>query len=146
MSAHTIADAPLAAPAARPTASTLVTATVRAAVVAVVVNVLVHTLARVAGVETVLTPPGAAPVTVAPFAVVTMTLVPIVVGGAALVLFSRVSPASARALPWVGLLIGVGTVVMPLSMGGALGGRLVLAAMHVVTGIAWFVSVRRVRA
>lgn len=146
MSAHTIADAPLAAPAARPTASTLVTATVRAAVVAVVVNVLVHILARVAGVETVLTPPGAAPVTVAPFAVVTMTLVPIVVGGVALVLFSRVSPASARALPWVGLLIGVGTVVMPLSMGGALGGRLVLAAMHVVTGIAWFVSVRRVRA
>ena len=88
MSAHTIADAPLAAPAARPTASTLATATVRAAVVAVVVNVLVHTIARVTGVETVLTPPGAAPVTVAPFAVVTMTLVPIVVGGVALVLLS----------------------------------------------------------
>lgn len=145
MSASTITGTPVAAHEG-PTVSSLVAVTVRAAVVALVANVLVHTLAKVAGVETVLTPPGAAPVTVAPFAVVTMTIIPVVVGGVALVLASRFSPGAVRALPWIGLVIGVATVVMPLSMGGALDGRLVLAAMHVITGIAWFASVRRVQA
>lgn len=146
MSAHTIADAPLAAPVARPSTSAVAVATARAAGVALVANVLVHTLARVAGVETVLTPPGAAPVTVALAAVVTMTLGPVVLGGVVLALASRVAPAAARALPWLGLFVGLGSVVMPLSMGGALDARLVLAAMHVVAGVAWFVSTRRVAA
>lgn len=145
MSANTITGTPVAAHEG-PTVSSLVAVTVRAAVVALVANVLVHTLARVAGTETVLTPPGAAPVTVAPFSVVTMTIVPLVVGGLLLVLASRVAPGAVRSLPWIGLFVGIGTAVMPLSMGGALDGRLVLAAMHVITGIAWFVSVRRVQA
>lgn len=145
MSASTITGTPVAAHEA-PTVSTLVAVTVRTAVIALVANVIVHTLATVAGIQTVLTPPGAAPVTVAPFAVVTMTIIPVVVGGLLLVLASRVSPGALRSLPWLGLFVGLGSTVMPLSMGGALDARLVLAALHVITGVVWFVSVRRVQA
>ncbi|MBR7742520.1 hypothetical protein KC207_04360 [Phycicoccus sp. BSK3Z-2] len=131
------------APRPVPTVSTLVAVVVRAAVVALVANIVLQTIARIAGVETVVVPPGAAAVTVAPVSVVTMTVVPLVVGGAVLLVASRISAAAVTALPWIGVVLGVGTALMPLSMGGDLAGRLVLAAMHVVVGVAWFVSVRR---
>ncbi len=125
--------------------SSLVAATIQAAIFALLANLLVHALAGVAGIESILIPPGAAPVTITAISIATMTVIPVAIGGLLLILSSRMAPRAARSLPWAGLFVGIGTAIMPISMGGELGGRLVLAAMHVITGVVWFIVVRRIK-
>ncbi|MGB3186971.1 MAG: DUF6069 family protein [Ornithinimicrobium sp.] len=129
-----------------PTTGSLIAVTIRAAIVALVANILVYTIAAAAGVAFTLTPPGASAIEVQPASVITMTIGPVVIGGVVLVLLGRLSPAWAtRFMPWIGLFIGIGTAAMPISMDGDLTARLLLAAMHVITGVAWFISVRRIK-
>lgn len=134
---------PRGAQLSAPNVSTVVSAAIRAGLVALVANIVIHTVAAVLGVTFVLTPPGGQPVEINVASVSLMSVVPIVVGGLLLALLARYAAGAARSLSWVGLLIGVGTTLMPISMDGDLSTRLVLASMHVVTGLAWFVSLRR---
>lgn len=72
-----------------------------------------------------------------------MTLGPMVLGALALVLASRWGRRGWDAVGWLGLVVGVVTVVLPLSADAGTGTRLALALMHVVAGVTWLVAVRR---
>lgn len=132
-------------PTRGPAVADVAVVTIRAALVALVANIIVQVLARVSGVELVLTPPGGQAIQVQPSSIVTMTLVPVVAGGLLLALLGRSGRSWTRSMAWIGLVIGLGTALMPISMGGDLAAQLTLATMHVLTGIAWFGSVRRLQ-
>lgn len=116
---------------------------VASAAVAVVVNAALFLGGLAAGATYVLRPStDAAEIPVVLPIVVAMTVVPLVLASVVFALVRGRRPALA-ALSWGGLAIGVVTVVLPLSMQGGLLDRSILAALHVVTGLAWFWAVRR---
>lgn len=74
--------------------------------------------------------------------VLLMTVIPLILGTAALAVATRWGSRGWTALAWVGLAIGVLTVAMPLSVEGSTSTRTTLALMHLVTGAVWFLAVR----
>ncbi len=144
MSTDFTTKAPTTRPEVSRSGSKLFAAVSKAAVSALIANLLIFTVAKLAGVQFTLTPPGAAAMDVQIFSIALMTIATMLVGGFILLLlvkFTRL-PA-AQFMAWAGLAVGVLTVVMPLSMDGETTVRFLLAAMHVITGLAWFIMVRR---
>ena len=137
MSSDAVRLSPVAG--ARPALVAGVTALVPAAVI----NLGVLAAARATDHAPVLKPQGGVTTEVVAVNVLLMTALALAVGTVVLAVVRARGAGFPTAA--VGLVIGVGTAVMPLSMGGDLGGRLALAAMHLVTGVSWFVAVRRSR-
>ena len=109
-----------------------------AAVAAAVVNVIVYFIGQAAGAALVA---GGQPVGVAQ--VIIATLVTFALGAGLLWLVARRHPDGARLLAWIGLGLGVVSVIAPLTMAADLATGLTLVPMHLVAGIAWFVAVGR---
>ncbi|MGC3953158.1 MAG: DUF6069 family protein [Propionicimonas sp.] len=109
-----------------------------AAVAAVVVNVVVLFIGQAAGAALVA---GGQPVGVVQ--VIIATLVTFALGAGLLWLVARRRPDGVRLLAWIGLGLGVVSVIAPLTMAAGLATGLTLAPMHLVAGIAWFVAVSR---
>lgn len=82
------------------------------------------------------------------YMVVFATVIPIAIGVGITVLLARKWTAAPRVMAWVGLAFALVTVPMPFLMSSDSPTSLALAAMHVITGVAWFVGVlpRRVTA
>lgn len=74
--------------------------------------------------------------------VIIATLVAFIVGAVVFLLAARFLPAFARALPWLGLAVGVLSAAAPLTMATDLATGLTLATMHVASGVAWFLATR----
>lgn len=75
------------------------------------------------------------------YMVVFATLIPIAIGAGITVLLARKWAAAPRVMAWVGLAFALVSVPMPFLMSSDTPTSLALAAMHVITGIAWFVAV-----
>jgi len=104
---------------------------------AVVVNLLVYAIGSAAGATWIAN--GQA---IAWFLVIIATIVPMVLGALITWLLSRAWAGARAAMAWVGLAFALGTVPAPLLSSDDRPTGLALAAMHVVTGIAWFIAVR----
>ena len=109
-------------------------------------NLVLWGLGRLVGVEFVVLPRGSAPAeaqTISAGLVLASTVVPVLLGS---VLLAATRGSSRRWWPRLaatGLVIGVVTVALPLGATAPAGTKWLLAAMHVVTGVTWFVQVRR---
>ncbi|ANS79707.1 hypothetical protein SGUI_2311 [Serinicoccus hydrothermalis] len=136
---HTLS--PASAPAQAPTRLRSRVATV--AGVSLVLNLLVWGLARLVGADFDVTRPGAGPMTVGPVMVAVMTVIPVALGGALTWFLGRTRPRAVTALAWVGLAIGLLTVPMPFTVEASATTQTALAAMHVVTGVVWWILLRR---
>lgn len=114
------------------------------ALVALVANLVVLVTGTAAGAEMSVLAAGAGqPMTVNAAMVVATTLLPLLLATGVLVLVHRRGARAWRLLASAGLVVGVVTVVMPLSLTATVGTKAVLALMHVITGLVWFVLVRR---
>lgn len=138
--------APVPAPSAtvaRPRSRSVPVVGLVVAVVALVVNGALFLL--VSGGEPILaTPPGAAgalPVTLG--SVLLATAVATAVGTAALAVLGRARPRRRAALASAGLAVGVLSAPVPVLSAADAGDGVALAAMHVLTGLVWWLAVRR---
>jgi len=104
---------------------------------AVVVNLLVYAIGSAAGATWIAN--GQA---IAWFLVIIATIVPMVLGALITWLLTRAWAGALAAMAWVGLAFALVTVPAPLLSSDNRPTGLALAAMHVVTGVAWFVAVR----
>ncbi|HNE90015.1 MAG TPA: DUF6069 family protein [Actinomycetota bacterium] len=107
-----------------------------AAVVAVLVNVAVYAIGDVAGATW-----QANGQEVAWFMVISATLIPFAIGGLITWALARKWMSAPRWMAWIGLVFAVVSLPMPFFASGDSTTALTLATMHVVAGIAWFVSV-----
>jgi hypothetical protein len=115
--------------------------------IAVAVNLVVLAVARLAGEEmTVRFDDAATPMTIGVLLVASTTLVPLALPTLVLLALRRRSARAWRGLAVTGLVVGLVTVPLPLTVLAAGGTQATLAAMHVITGVAWFVVVRRAAA
>lgn len=113
-----------------------------AAGAAVVTNLSVLLLGRVAGADMVLGR-GSATQTVAVVPVVVATLIGLLAGTVLLVVVCNRGHRAWTAVAITGLVVGLATVPAPLSMAAETTTHATLAAMHAVTGLVWFLVVRR---
>jgi len=114
-----------------------------ALVVALVVNLALFGVGHLLDLDFAVEPPGGEQVTITAVPIVMMTAVPLVLAG---LLLALVGPGSAKAwtvLAWVGLAVGVLTVVGPLDAAVETSTGVLLALMHLVVGTTWFLAVRR---
>lgn len=109
---------------------------------AVAGNLVIFGVASALGVGfRISTPMASGPETVTWGSVLVMSLVPLLLGSAALWGLRRWAPTSWRALAWLGLVIGV--VTMPLFGEATLATRVSLSLMHLLPAVLWWVGVRR---
>lgn len=114
-----------------------------ATVSALLLNLLAFALGSAGSGELVVTPPGAAASTsVSAGNVAAMTIAPMVLGGIALAVAGRWGGRGWRVVAWLGLAIGLLSVVMPFSVAATASTHVTLGTMHVLSGLAWFVAVR----
>lgn len=135
--------APTARPGPRLGLRSAATTAGTAAALGVVANLVVYGIARAAGTDFAVVRPDGVGFTVGPASVLLMSVVPLLLGGVALAVVARWGQRGWHWLAWIGLAIGLLTVVMPISTEASSGTTLALALMHVLTGVAWFVIVRR---
>ncbi len=113
------------------------------AAAASVASLIVWGLARAAGADLVAQGPGQPAIEIGPFLVLIAIIGPALLGTLVLVLVRGWAP---RAWQWVataGLVLGVVTAPAPWTVEAETGTRVALASMHVITGVAWLVLVRR---
>lgn len=108
-----------------------------AAAVAAVVNVVIRLIASAAGADMLVDARGTS-TAVTPAAVLIATTLPIVLGGIFVWLVARRTPRAQVVFAWVGLILGVATIPVPLLSAPDIATGLSLAPMHVVAGAAWF--------
>lgn len=113
---------------------------------ALVANLLVLGLGVTAGAGMSVVRTGTTePVEVGVAVVAIMTIVPLLLGTAALAGSTRWGARGWVAVAWTGLAIGILTLVMPFGVEASTGTQLTLAAMHLITGLTWFTVLRRYR-
>lgn len=74
--------------------------------------------------------------------VVIATVIPMAIGGVITALLARRWAGAATVMAWVGLAFAVVSAPAPLFASDDDATKWALAAMHVVTGVAWFVAIR----
>jgi hypothetical protein len=77
---------------------------------------------------------------VTPATVLIATTLPVVLGAVVVWLSARRTPRAQVVSAWVGLILGVATIPVPLLSAHDLATGLSLASMHVVAGAAWFAA------
>jgi len=78
--------------------------------------------------------------------VVVVTVVVMAAGGALTYILSRRWEAATKVMAWVGLILAAVSLPIPFTASGDSATAFTLAAMHVLTGVVWFVSVMPRRA
>lgn len=125
---------------AQPTATTVPAVNVKrvglAALIALALNLVAFAAASAADATWF-----ANNMTIGWYMVVFATLIPIAIGAGITVLLARKWAAAPRVMAWVGLAFALVSVPMPFLMSSDTPTSLALAAMHVITGVAWFVAV-----
>lgn len=108
---------------------------------AIVLNLLVYGIGTVVGATWL-----ANGQTIAWFLVIVATLVPMLVGTLLVWVLARRWASARSVMAWVGLVFGLITAPAPLLSSDNGATAFSLAAMHVVTGVVWFLAVRPRRA
>jgi hypothetical protein len=108
-----------------------------AAAAAAVVNVVIRLIASAAGADMLVDAQDTS-TAVTPASVLIATTLPIVLGGVFVWLVARRTPRAQVVFAWVGLILGVATIPVPLLSAHDIATGLSLAPMHVVAGAAWF--------
>jgi hypothetical protein len=112
--------------------------------IAIIINLIVLGLGRLAGADMSVQPPGSpAPMIIGVVQVVATVLVPLLVATLLLMAVRGRGARAWRILAAVGLAVGLITVAMPVLATATAATTTVLATMHVVTGLVWFVLVWR---
>ncbi len=115
-----------------------------AAIGAAVGNLLVLLVGRLAGADMSVVQAGATEaMTLDAGLVALMTALPVAMGTAALAVATRWGRRGWMTVGWLGLAVGLLTTVSPFTVGATTSTAVTLAGMHVVTGVVWFVLVRR---
>ncbi len=114
------------------------------AATSVIGNAIVWAIGRGAGADFHVARPGQSAMTVNLPMVIGTTLLPVVIGGLLLWWAARRTARGPRVLAWLGLAVGIVTVGAPFSMEALNSTRMSLAAMHILTGLVWWLAVRRV--
>lgn len=136
---HPITDA-----ASGPTTTDAVRAGVITLVVAAVANLLVLVAGRAAGADMSVAPGGTTDRQEIGYASVLITTVlPLVIGSVALAIATRWGSRGWMTLAWLGLVLGIVTVAMPLGATASTATTFTLVTMHLVVGVVWFVAVLR---
>lgn len=130
----------------RPTVGATALAGAGSAIAALAGNLAVLGIATLAGADMIAQPSNQLPLHVGVVLVTTTTVVPLLAATALLLPARRWAARGWRALAVTGLVLGVGSVVLPLTVQAETGTRLALAVMHVITGVVWFLVVRRAAA
>jgi hypothetical protein len=99
-------------------------------------------VAATAGVDFEVTT-GGATLTVTPVEIAATVAVATTVGGLVLAATRRRWPEAPQVLAWAGLAVGLLSAVSPLLAASSMAAGLALALMHLITGTAWWVAVRR---
>ena len=81
--------------------------------------------------------------TIAWFMIIGASVVPLFVGAGVTALLGLGWKNAAKVMAWVGLVFAVVTVPSPFLATPEIGTAIALASMHIVVGIAWFLSLRR---
>lgn len=113
------------------------------AALAVLANLAVLAVARLAGADMSVQPPGVEPMNVGALMVTMTTLIPVVGGTILLVLLRKRAQKSWRIMATLGLVVGILTAPGPFTVGADLATGVGLASMHLVTSLVWFLVVRR---
>lgn len=105
--------------------------------IAILINLVIYAIGSAAGATWL-----ANGQTIAWFLVVAATIIPMVIGAVATWLLEKRWAKATTGMAWIGLIFGLVTVPAPLlsSSNGPTG--VALAAMHVSTGVTWFLAVR----
>ena len=111
------------------------------ALIAAVANSVVWAVARLAGAELEVTANGSTQ-DIGLLTVLATTLAPLALATVALWVTRR-RPSAWRVLAWVGLAIGVLSIVTPIAAEATAGTTTALVTMHLITGTAWFAGVFR---
>ncbi len=112
--------------------------------VALAGNLIAFAVASVAGAGMTVQPLGASEaMNIRPGLVIVTTASPLLGATVLLVLVRRLGERAWRVLAAVGLVLGVLTIAMPLTVTASTGTQVALGSMHVLTGLVWFVLVRR---
>lgn len=111
--------------------------------IALVVNLAVLAMAGFAGADMSAQPPGQDAMAVGVAMVAALTAVPVLLGSALLVALRGRGGKAWRILALLGLIVGVTTAPAPFTVEAEGATRVALASMHVITGLVWFVVVRR---
>lgn len=109
---------------------------------ALLANLALLVLARLAGADFSVQPPGQAAMTVGVALVCVTTLVPVLFGTLFLVVLRARRRSHWRVLGVVGLLAGIFTAAAPFAVHAGSGTQMALAGMHILTGLAWFLVLR----
>jgi len=107
--------------------------------VAAVINVAVYLIATAAGVE-ILVPQGATPTPLSVAPVVVFTIVPLVLAAVLLLVLRRVGVSSPRVFAGIVVVVSLLSLAAPLTADLTASNKLVLAAMHMVAGLAALVG------
>jgi Family of unknown function (DUF6069) len=111
---------------------------------AIVANLTVLGVATLAGADMVVRPSAGQPaIHISGLVVAITVLLPVLVGTVLLIPARRWGARGWPALAAVGLALSLVSVVMPLAVEAELSTRVALASMHALTGVTWFVVVRR---
>ncbi len=142
-----MSDSSVAPPSVRPDLGRTVLVGATSALVALVANLAVLVIAVLTDTE-MLVRPGAdrEPMQIGVVLVVVTTVLPLFVGTVLLLLARRWRLRGWLTLAVAGLVIGFISVVMPFSVPAEIGTRLALGLMHIITGVTWYVVVRRAAA
>lgn len=116
------------------------------ALAALAVNLAVLGVATSAGADMTAQPPNQQAMQIGVLLVTATTVLPLLGATALLLPARRWAARGWRVLAVGGLVVGVASVVMPLTVSAETGTRLALMLMHVITGVAWFLVVRRAAA
>lgn len=111
--------------------------------IALMVNLAVLTVAAITGADMSGHPPGQDAMDVGVAMVAAVTAVPVLLGSALLVVLRGRGGRVWRILALLGLIVGVTTAPAPFTVDAEGATRVALASMHVITGLVWFVVVRR---
>jgi hypothetical protein len=131
-------------PATSPDVADAARAGATSAGVAIAANLAVFGVATLAGADMVVRQSASQPAMHISSLLVTVTvLVPVLAGTLLLLPARRWGTRGWLALAAAGMALGVLSVVIPLAMEVEPGTRLTLASMHVITGVSWFLVVRR---
>ncbi|SDI09105.1 hypothetical protein SAMN05192558_101670 [Actinokineospora alba] len=107
-------------------------------------NLLALVIGRLAGADMSVLQPGATEAIEIGVVIVALgTVVPFALGTATLALTTRWGRRGWTAVAWLGLAVGLLTTVSPFTVEASTSTSATLAAMHVVSGVVWFVLVRR---
>lgn len=114
--------------------------TLLAALLALLGNATIWAVATMAGADFEVAPSPSSAMHLGVVIVVVVTVVAVLVGGLTLGMSAPHWTRAPVILAWLGLAVGVVSVIMPLTVQAEPGTKIALVLMHLLTGIVWWLT------